>query len=82
VQERPRKEGITYRAFVDPAGGSGQDSMTVGIAHTEIMTFEGKDMVIEVLDCVREVRPPFNPDDTTKDMRRDREILRVPRGDG
>lgn len=58
--ERPPKPGVTYRAFVDPAGGSGQDSMTLAIAHTE-----GD---VEVLDCVRERKPPFNPDDTTKEF--------------
>lgn len=58
--ERLPQAGVSYRAFVDPAGGSGQDSMTLGVAHTH----EG----IEVLDCVREIRPPFNPDDATKEL--------------
>jgi hypothetical protein len=43
----------SYVAFLDPAGGSGQDSMTLAIAHHE----NGR----AVLDCVREERPPFAP---------------------
>lgn len=55
----PQKK-IQYRAFVDPSGGS-RDSMTLGIAHRE-----GKGAV--VLDCLREARPPFNPDLVVKDF--------------
>ena len=44
-----------YAAFVDPSGGSGQDSMTLSIAHRE-----GEAVVI---DMVREIRPPFSPAD-------------------
>jgi hypothetical protein len=73
IAERPPVPGITYRAFVDPAGGSGQDSMTLAIAHSEKVTADANGspaemlgQVIEVLDCVREIKPPFNPDDTTR----------------
>lgn len=73
--ERPPRDGVSYRAFVDPAGGSGQDSMTLGIAHTETIPTDAAGvpaemlgMTIEVLDCVRERKPPFNPDDTTKEF--------------
>jgi hypothetical protein len=52
-----RRQGVSYVAFVDPAGGSGQDSMTVAIAHRE------KDGRV-VLDAVREARPPFSPEAT------------------
>jgi hypothetical protein len=52
--ELPRANGIAYVGFVDPSGGSA-DSMTVAIAHKE------GDRAI--LDCVRERRPPFSPDD-------------------
>ncbi len=48
-----------YAAFVDPSGGS-QDSMTLAIAHAE-----GD---LAVLDAVREVRPPFSPDDVVQDF--------------
>jgi hypothetical protein len=69
VRERPRETGVQYRAFVDPAGGSGKDSMTLAIAHTESTKVEGKDdLVMEILDCLREVPPPFNPDDTAREF--------------
>lgn len=42
-----------YVAFCDPSGGS-SDSMTLAIAH--------RDDERGVLDCVREIRPPFSPD--------------------
>jgi hypothetical protein len=43
----------SYCAFVDPSGGS-SDSMTLAIAHKEGDT--------EILDLIREVRPPFSPE--------------------
>lgn len=58
--ERPPEPGVTYRAFVDPAGGSGKDSMTLAIGFT-------KDDV-EHLACVREVPPKFNPDAVTQEF--------------
>ncbi len=48
-----------YVAFVDPSGGS-QDSFTLAVAHLEGQT--------AVLDCVRERRPPFSPDDVVKEF--------------
>jgi hypothetical protein len=54
VRELPPGGGITYAAFVDPSGGSA-DSMTLAIAHCEASG-------LAVLDCVREIRPPFSPD--------------------
>jgi len=54
IQERPPITGVSYMAFVDPAGGSGGDSFTLGIGHREDKTI--------VLDCLRERRPPFSPD--------------------
>lgn len=53
VFERPRVTGITYRAFVDPSGGS-NDAMTLAIAHAEGYK--------AVLDAIRERRPPFSPE--------------------
>lgn len=50
-----RSIGRRYVAFVDAAGGSGGDSMTLAIAHLE------NDMA--VLDAVRERKPKFSPDD-------------------
>ncbi|WP_240756704.1 hypothetical protein [Roseicella aquatilis] len=57
--ELPRVSGVRYVAFVDPSGGSA-DAMTLGIAHAE------GDRVL--LDCVREVRPPFSPDVVAQDF--------------
>jgi hypothetical protein len=51
--------GAAYVAFIDPAGGSGRDSMTLGIAHRDAT---GR----PVLDLVREVRPPFSPEDACR----------------
>jgi hypothetical protein len=44
-----------YFCFVDAAGGSGSDSMTLAISHAD------KERGA-VLDVLREVRPPFSPD--------------------
>ncbi|MGD9544331.1 MAG: hypothetical protein AB7F41_04880 [Methylocystis sp.] len=51
--ERPYIGNARYVAFVDAAGGSGQDAMTMAVAHMERET--------AVLDLLREVRPPFSP---------------------
>jgi hypothetical protein len=53
VFELPPIFGVSYVAFVDPSGGS-SDSMTLAIAH--------HDDGAAVLDCIREVRPPFSPE--------------------
>ena len=49
-----------YQGFCDPSGGGGQDSMTLAIAH--------KDDDVLILDCIRAVRPPFDPYDVAKDF--------------
>ena len=59
VRERPYDRKYRYTGFVDPSGGV-HDSMTLGIAHRE------GDAV--VLDCIREVRPPFSPDDVVAEF--------------
>jgi hypothetical protein len=59
--ELPRVSGIGYRAFIDAAGGSGGDSMTLAIAHRERIG----ERDIAVLDAIREIRPPFSPDQAT-----------------
>ena len=51
--------GTSYRAFVDPSGGS-KDAFTLAIAHRD-----GENVV---LDCVRERRPPFSPDQVCKEF--------------
>src|SRR5207249_3941662 len=50
----------SYTCFVDPSGGS-QDSFTLAVAHA---AEDGR----AVLDCVREVRPPFSPDAVCRDF--------------
>jgi hypothetical protein len=49
-----------YRAFVDPAGGSGRDSYTVAISHSENNR--------AVLDALLEIRPPFSTDAATEQI--------------
>jgi hypothetical protein len=62
VRERAPSRNHRYHAFVDPAGGSGNDSMTLSVGHLE-------DDVV-VLDALREQRPPFSPDATIADFAR------------
>lgn len=54
TRELPPGGGITYVGHVDPSGGSA-DSFTLAVAHVES---DG----LAVLDCIREVKPPFSPD--------------------
>jgi hypothetical protein len=54
VYERAPMPGVFYKAFLDFAGGSGQDSMTLAIGH--------RDDKIVVIDALREVKPPFSPE--------------------
>jgi hypothetical protein len=54
-RELPYSYSQSYRAFCDPSGGSA-DSMTLAVGHFET----GKDIV--VIDCLREVKPPFSPE--------------------
>jgi len=58
-RELPPRRGVAYIAFCDPSGGS-QDAMTLAVAH-----LEGER---GVLDLVREVRPPFSPDQVCADF--------------
>jgi hypothetical protein len=51
--------GVRYAAFVDPSGGR-NDSMTMAIGH-------GADDCA-VLDCLREVRPPFDPGSVVREF--------------
>lgn len=59
VHERAPELRWRYYAFVDPSGGSG-DSFTLAIAHKEGATC--------VLDLIREVRPPFSPEQVTEEF--------------
>ena len=59
VRELPPRGQTRYFGFCDPSGGSG-DSFTLAVAHPE----DG----VAVLDCLREIRPPFSPDDATAEL--------------
>lgn len=51
--ELPPAEGIRYKAFTDPSGGS-KDAWTLAIAHMENR--------IVVIDAIRSRKPPFSPE--------------------
>jgi hypothetical protein len=57
--ELPPLPGITYRAFVDPSGGS-SDSMTLAIGHHH----DGN----AIVDAIRERKPPFSPEAVVEDF--------------
>jgi hypothetical protein len=52
--ERAPVQGLHYSAFLDAAGGSGTDSMALCIGHQQ--------GGIVVVDCLREIKPPFSPE--------------------
>jgi hypothetical protein len=52
--ERAPIQGTRYHAFLDCAGGSGTDSMALAIGHRQ----DG----IVIIDCLREIKPPFSPE--------------------
>jgi hypothetical protein len=60
TRERPPLPDIIYWGFVDPAGGSGTDSMTLAVGHRE------NDMV--VIDALRERKPDFSPEDVVEEF--------------
>ena len=53
IKERAPVSSIKYSGFVDPSGGSA-DSFTLAIAHRE--------SEVGILDCIREIKPPFSPE--------------------
>jgi hypothetical protein len=57
--ELPPVASTRYSAFADPSGGSA-DSMTLAIAH--------KEGERAVLDAIREVKPPFSPEQVVSDF--------------
>lgn len=70
--ELPYVSGKSFKAFCDPAGGSGGDSFTIGVAFAE------GDQAI--LAAVRERRPPFSPEAVISDfstLLRDYRITKV-----
>ena len=67
--------GHTYSAFIDAAGGSGSDSMTGAIAHSE-------DGGRAILDVVREWRPPFSPEEVVAEFAATLKLYGVSRIEG
>jgi len=61
VLERAPQPNIPYLAFVDPSGGSA-DAFTISIGHYQPAS------QVSVIDCVREVRPPFSPEQVTEEF--------------
>ncbi len=59
LSEITPRRGVKYFAFTDPSGGSA-DSFTLAIGHGD-----GDRLV---LDCLREVRPPFSPENVVIDF--------------
>jgi len=59
IRERPDDRRNIYSAFIDPSGGA-SDSFTLAIAHKEGMS--------SVLDAVREIRPPFSPEQAVEEF--------------
>ena len=57
--EMPPITGLVYYGFVDPSGGS-SDAMSLCIAHRE------RDR--SVIDVIREVTPPFSPEEVVSDF--------------
>jgi hypothetical protein len=61
IYERPPRQGLSYAAFTDPSGGSA-DSFTLAVGHHEPAA------QITALDAVREVKPPFSPENVCKEF--------------
>jgi hypothetical protein len=70
LRERPPMSGVVYIAALDPAGGSGGDSMTLAICHRDK---DGRG----ILDLVREVRPKFSPQAVVDDFAQTLKAYRV-----
>jgi roadblock/LC7 domain-containing protein len=58
IFERVRADGVTYRAYTDPSGGS-QDAWTLAIGHWADTR--------AIVDAIRETRPPFSPEVVVSD---------------
>jgi len=59
VTARPPIPGVRYRSGTDPSGGS-KDSFTMAVCHDE-----GNAAIV---DCIVEIRAPFNPTSATEQM--------------
>ena len=71
-QELSPMSGVHYYAYMDPAGGSGADAMTLAITHTDKDGYS-------VLDVARERRPPFSPTDVVDEYAKLMKAYRVRR---
>jgi hypothetical protein len=60
-REQQPVTGTSYRAFVDPSGGS-NDSFTLAVSHKDYRSG------CVVIDAVRECRPPFSPEQVVEDF--------------
>jgi hypothetical protein len=60
VQSRAPQPGISYHTFCDPLGGASNSSFTAAVTHSDNGT--------AVLDCLVEIKAPFNPDRATADV--------------
>jgi len=60
IHERVPMPGVTYYGFVDPSGGV-HDAMTCSVSHVD-------DAGIVIVDAVREIAAPFDPDRATDEF--------------
>ena len=74
IRELPPGNGLVYRAFTDPSGGSA-DSFTIAIGHVE-------ENGVAVLDVLRETRPPFSPDAVVEEYARLLKLYSISRVQG
>ncbi|MEH6950709.1 hypothetical protein V4R08_05090 [Nitrobacter sp. NHB1] len=70
IYERPYDPAKSYLAFVDPSGGSA-DSFCLAVGHHDY----ARQTV--VIDCLREVQPPFSPESVTEKFCRTLKEYRV-----
>jgi len=59
IRERPPAKGVRYFSFTDPSGGSA-DSMVCAVGHM--------DGDVLVVDAVREIRSPFDPESAVEEI--------------
>jgi hypothetical protein len=76
IHERSPDRSVKYVAVVDCAGGGGEDAGALAIGHKAGQTV--------VLDLVRHIEPPFNPESTLEEFAEDLRRYRCTRvvGDG
>jgi hypothetical protein len=60
--ELPPIQDVSYSAYVDPSGGSGQDAFAIAIAHFDFETRRA------VLDVLRARKPKFSPADVIEEF--------------